>query len=435
VRQADVAVIGGGPAGLAAALELRARGVGSVVVVEREARAGGIPRHADHQGFGLRDLRRPLRGPAYAERYRQLALAAGVTLREQTQATGWTAAGALELTSPAGRESLTARAVLLASGCRERPRAARLVAGTRPAGVMTTGELQQRVHLYGERLDGTAVVVGAEHVSFSAIETLDRAGARTAALVTELPRHQSLEAFRLGARVRYGTAVWTATRVRSILGSERVEAVELERLDGGAIRTVACRTVVFSADWVPDMELGALAGCRLAPGSLAPRVDPDGRTTVAGLWAAGNVVHPAETADVAALGARHVAAAVAAELVGGPAVGVATDLGGPAARLEAGGYGVAIDLDALAPLRWVSPSLLAPGSAARGHAAARPARSRFVLRSDAFLRRPVLAVRQDGRELWRGRLWRLVPGRSASIPVAWLDRLDPGGGPVTVGVA
>ena len=156
----DVAVIGAGPAGLAAAAELRAAGAGTVLVIEREAEPGGIPRHADHQGFGLRDLRRVLSGPGYAARCADRASKAGAELLLRTQVTGWTADGALEVTGPAGRSAIAARAIVLAAGCRERPRSARLVAGTRPQGVMTTGTLQQLVYLARERVGTRAVVVG-----------------------------------------------------------------------------------------------------------------------------------------------------------------------------------------------------------------------------------------------------------------------------------
>ena len=200
-----MAVVGGGPAGLAAAIELRRRGVAEVVVIEREAEAGGVPRHARHQGFGLRDLRRPLAGPAYARRYVELARAAGAELLTETMVTGWSAGGSLELTGPGGRSTLAPAAVVLATGCRERPRAARLVPGSRPDGVMTTGMLQQLVYLQRLSPGRRALVVGAEHVSFSALATLSHGGARAVALTTELPRHQSLAAFRAGrARLRYG---------------------------------------------------------------------------------------------------------------------------------------------------------------------------------------------------------------------------------------
>ena len=215
-----VAVVGGGPAGLAAAVELRRRGVREVVVLEREPEAGGIPRHAKHAGFGLRDLRRPLSGPAYARRWVELAREAGVEVLEETMVTGWgeggrpaaaadgltgssrragaSGPGSLELTSPRGRSTLEPAAIVLATGCRERPRSARLVPGSRPAGVMTTGMLQQLVYLRGLPAGRRALVVGAEHVSFSAILTLAHGGADTVALTTELRRHASLAAFRRG---------------------------------------------------------------------------------------------------------------------------------------------------------------------------------------------------------------------------------------------
>src|SRR6185295_17904128 len=147
--------------------------------------AGGIPRYTDHTGFGLRDLHRCLRGPRYAARYRARAAALGVDVRTQTTATAWAGPQALALTAPSGLAELAADAIVLATGCRERPRAARLVAGDRPRGVLTTGLLQQLVALRGQRIGGRAVVVGAEHVSFSAVMTLAHAGATTVAMVTE----------------------------------------------------------------------------------------------------------------------------------------------------------------------------------------------------------------------------------------------------------
>src|SRR5947207_15026573 len=162
-------IIGGGQSGLAAAIELRRLGVGPVTVIEREREAGGIPRHSDHTGFGLRDLRAVLSGPRYAERYRELAAEAGADVVAETMVTGWEGNRRLKLTGPDGRSEIEPPAVVLATGCRERPRSARLIPGSRPAGVMTTATLQQLVHLRGEKVGRRAVVVGAEHVSFSAV--------------------------------------------------------------------------------------------------------------------------------------------------------------------------------------------------------------------------------------------------------------------------
>jgi thioredoxin reductase len=405
-----IAVVGGGPAGLAAAIELRRRGAGEVVVIERESQAGGIPRHARHQGFGLRDLRRPLSGPAYARRYVELARAAGVDVLTETMATGWaTGAGsALELTSPRGRSTLEPAAVVLATGCRERPRSARLVPGSRPAGVMTTGMLQQLVYLHGRPVGRDALIVGAEHVSFSAVLTLAHAGARARALTTELPRHQTLGAFRLGARARYGVPVWTRTRLSEIRGRERVEEVEVTDLRSGRARSVACDTVVFSADWVPDHELAVLSGIELDELTRGPAVDPGLRTSRPGVFAAGNLLHGAEQADVAALSGRHVAVSVAAYL---------SDGHWPPRRLP---------VICEPPLGWIAPNVLT------GPASTSPARDHFALRASGHLRAPRVEVVQDERVRWSGRLPRVMPGRSARLPAGWIAAAEAGGAPVTV---
>ena len=136
--KADVLVVGAGPAGLSAALELRRLGVGSVLVADRESEPGGVPRHSGHTGYGLRDRHRIMTGPAYARALADAAVAAGAELRLGTTVTGLVGPRAVTMTSARGIESVPASAVLLATGCRERPRAARLVAGDRPDGVMTT---------------------------------------------------------------------------------------------------------------------------------------------------------------------------------------------------------------------------------------------------------------------------------------------------------
>ena len=412
----DVLIAGAGPAGLAAGIELRRLGVSRVLIVDREAAAGGVPRHSAHTGYGLRDLHRVMTGPAYARHYARAAARAGAEVRAGTTVTGWPGwpdgrgpAGALSaaLTSAGGIETVTASAVLLATGCRERPRAARLVPGGRPPGVMTTGELQQRVYLHGQRLPGRALVVGAEHVSFSAMVTLAHAGADVLALVTDQPRHQSFAAFALAAAARWRAPVWTSTAVRRIAGRDRLEGVELADLRTGVSRFVGCDTVVFTGDWIPDHELARLAGTQIDPGTRGPAVDTSLETSVPGVFAAGNLVHAAETADVAAAGGRHAARHMAAALHGG----------GPLRRPR-------IPVTVAAPLRWISPSAVRAGGPP-------PARGHFLLRGDVFRRLARLEVRQDDRVLGAART-RLVPGRPAHLGAGWMARADPSAGPVRV---
>jgi L-2-hydroxyglutarate oxidase LhgO len=404
----DVLVVGGGPAGLAAAEALRHGGAGRVLVVDREEQVGGVPRHTDHPGFGLRDLRRVLTGPAYARAWAARAAAAGAELWAPATATGWTGPRALELTAPDGRYTVKARAVLLATGCRERPRSARLVPGTRPLGVLTTGTLQQLIHLHGERVGGRAVVVGAEHVSFSAVLTLVRAGAEVAAVITEEPRHQTFVPIRAGAGLGRRVPVLTSTRLGAVLGRPRVEAVELTDLRTGSTRVVPCDLVVFTGDWIPDHELARRGRVAMDPGTRGPRVDQALRTSEPGVFAAGNLLHGAEAADAAALEGRHAAGAVLGYL----ATGDWPDR--------------AVDLVCAPPLRWLAPSRLTDPRD-------RPPLGRLLLRSGGF-RAARLEVRQDGSLLWSGRR-HLVPNRSAHLPAGWLARVDPAGGPVTVALA
>ncbi len=302
--EVDVVVVGAGPAGLSAAIELRRRGVGRVIVFERELVAGGIPRHTAHLGYGARDLHRVTTGPRYAALLTRRAEKAGVEI-EVGRSVDAFGDGHVISYGASGRAELSARAVLLATGMRERPRSARLVPGDRPTGVLTTGSLQQFTTLHHQRVGNRAVVVGAEHVSFSAVLTLAHAGCSVAAMVTPLPRHQTYPLLRLATAGRHRVPIHTGVDVAEIVGRTRVEAVVLT--DG---RRIACDTVVFSGDWIPDHELARNSGLPMLPGSKAPIVDAEWHTEQRGVFAIGNLIHPAETADVCALDGRAVAAHV-----------------------------------------------------------------------------------------------------------------------------
>jgi thioredoxin reductase len=428
----DVLVVGAGPAGLSAAVELRRLGAGTVLVADREPAAGGIPRHCRHTGYGIRDLRRLMSGPEYARRLADLAVVAGAELRLSTTVTSLEPGCAAMLTSPRGRERMVARTVLLATGCRERPRSARLVPGDRPAGVLTTGELQQRVYLNGERLPGRAIVVGAEHVSFSAAVTLAHAGGDVVALVTEQPHQQSYTAFRLGAALRWRVPVWTSSAIRRVSGRGELAGVEIADLGSGAVRFVPCQTLVFTGDWIPDHELARSAGLDLDPGTRGPAVDTALRTSMAGVYAAGNLIHAAETADIAALSGRHAARHIAAALARADPAPLAPAAPAPLAPAASTGAPAArppVPVRTEPPLTWISPNAIPVADPAA------PPLGRFTLRSAEFRRLARLDVRQDGRRLALSRPVRLVPGRPVRLAAHWLVQVDPAGGPVLVTVA
>ena len=404
-----VLVIGGGPAGLRAATELA--GVGDVLVLERESAAGGIPRHSDHLGYGVRDLRRCLSGPAYARRLVAAAVDAGADIRTRAMVTGWSPDGAALVTSPQGRYSVAAGAVVLATGARERPRSARLVPGDRPHGVYTTGQLQNLVHLHGETPGKRAVVVGAELVSWSAVVTLREAGCRTVLMTTTHPSPESYTAFNLAGRSVLRTPIAARTRVVDIIGKGHLQAVVVQNLDTGARQRIDCDVVVFTGDWIPDHELVRLAGLDLDPHTLGPVVDTALRTSRPGVFAAGNLVHAVDTADVAALDGAHVATQVRRWL----------DRPAPVSD------GVRILADA--PLRWVAPSLVRAGDPA-------PARGRLLLWTDELIRHPTVVVRQSGREIARRRVpWAASPGRVFRVPFSLLAGHDPAGGDLRISLA
>ena len=403
----DVVIVGGGPAGLAAAAALAPDL--SVVVLDREDRAGGIPRHCHHGGFGVRDLRRVLSGPAYADRLVERALGAGADLRTQAMVTGWAGERALEVTSPRGREVLTPGAVVLATGARERSRAARFIAGSRVGGVYTTGALQQLVHLHGRRLEGRAVVVGAELVSWSAVLTLRQAGARPVLLTSTHARPEVYGPVHWGGRAALVASSWSGTQspVRTTSSHGTTVRAPVSRLTSSTPLTWPdpwiAATLVLPATVTPSAALTA------DPVTRGPTVDAALRTSRPGVFAAGNLVHPVDTADIAALDGSHVAAAVRDWVTRGL---------GTAGRGE--------PLLAGAGLTWVSPGWL-------DRSAGRPARGRLLAWPSVAAPVARVVVHQGGLEVARRSLpWPASPGRVLRVPWSVLDSVIVGRGPVTV---
>lgn len=412
VKPTDVAIIGAGPAGLAAATRLAGAHGRRVVVLDREATPGGIPRHCDHPGYGMRDMHTFISGPAYAQRLVREARGAGAEILTEAMVTAIKLDNSVDVTTPAGLLRVQPRAVILATGARERPRPARLIPGDRPSGVYTTGQLQNIVHLHHGKVGNRAVVVGAELVSWSAVMTLRHAGCSAVAMTTEYPSPESYAAFNLPGKALFRVPVVTRTRVVRIIGKPSLQAVEVENLDTGARRIIDCDTVIFTGDWIPDHELARNAGIDIDPATKGPIVDTALRTSQQGVFAAGNVLHPVDTADIAALDGTFVADRVQAHLRKGTA----------AARP----MGIRILADA--PFRWVSPNLLRPNDPA-------PPRKRLLLWSDQLIRFPTVTVSQLGDVIAAQRTpWPASPGRVFRIPSSILDDVDPDRGSVTIGV-
>jgi thioredoxin reductase len=380
----DVAIVGAGPAGLSAARVLREAGVQRVVVLDREGEEGGVPRHCAHPTFGLGEFRRPMTGPAYARRLRRAA--GDVEIRTLTTVTALHPGGGLSVTTPEGPAELVARRVLLATGARETPRPPRLVSGTRPIGVMTTGALQQFVHLKHLRPMARAVVVGTELVSFSALLTLRHAGIQVAAMVGEGRR---VVAWRLAALYPrlLRVPILLGTGIEEIQGAERVEAVVL---GDGERRRIACDGVVFTGRFVPESSLLSGSHLEVTPGLRAPVVDQAWRCSDSAFYAAGNVLRPVETAGWAAREGMSAARAIADDLAG-----------------RGDGGGRVIPVTWREPIRIVTPQRLClPGP--------RLGRLHFKMRV-AREARGRLRVLVDGREVVSRRM-HVLPERRISLP-------------------
>ena len=408
----DVLIVGAGPAGLAAALELKKLGIQDVVVAERESEAGGIPRLCGHTGFGLRDFHRVMAGPSYASRYRELAREAGVNLRIATYISNLETRDnnqktEVSYTSPNGIGTIDAKSVLLATGVRERPRSARLIPGHRPQGVFTTGSLQRFVYEHHLPVGKRAVIIGAEIVSLSVVTTLLHASVKVVGMVTELPRHQLYMPIFLPAKVLYTdilahAPVLTNKRASNILGHQRVEGVEITNLVSGTTEVIECDTVVFSGDWIPENELARRGGVETLKPWFGPQVDGRFRTSQVGVFAAGNLLRGVETADWAAVEGRSAARSVARWL---------ENANWPASRLE---------IHCEEPIGWICPSVLSPDITVDG----------FRFWSKQFRKNATLQLKQGERVLYEKKLRWLKANVALSLRSDWVEKVDYSNEPV-----
>ena len=308
-QHTDIVVVGGGPAGLAAATALAPRH--RVLLLEREAEAGGIPRHCGHYPYGLREFRRLMKGPAYARALVARAVAAGVTIATGVSVTALHDGPRISVTSDAGLQEITAKAVLLATGVRETSRATRLIGGEKPAGVLSTGALQGLVYLQGLRPFHNPVILGTELVAFSAIMTLAHAGIRPAAMIEPQSRATARWPAALYPRLK-GIPLHLDTRILSIEGRERVEAVVLQGSEGPW--RLPCDGVITTGRFRPEATL--LPPATRDPATGGPLIDSRGALKMQGYFAAGNLLRPAETAGFSWAEGRAVAAAIDACLSG-----------------------------------------------------------------------------------------------------------------------
>lgn len=313
---ADVLVIGAGPAGLSAARVLASRGISKVLVVDREAEPGGIPRFCQHATFGLTDYLRPMSGPSYARR-----LAARVDpslIRTGTTVTSISPDLRVTMSSANGEAHLLPKRILLATGIRETPRSARLVSGDRPLNVLTTGALQRMVAVSHQLPFKRPLIVGTELVSFSAVLTLRDCGVRAVAMLESAERIQTLRPADAITSLLFGTPLLTSRRIVSINAarddSSRLVSVTVMAASG-VTSEIACDAVIFTGRFVPEASLLASLPRDLTDaGSRGPAIDQSWRLAEPHLYAAGNVLRSVETAAWSAREGAAAALAIADDL-------------------------------------------------------------------------------------------------------------------------
>ncbi|WP_420003883.1 NAD(P)/FAD-dependent oxidoreductase [Arenibacterium sp. LLYu02] len=395
--EVDVVIVGAGPAGLGAAAPLAQAGL-RVVILERQAEAGGMPRHCGHSPFGMREFHRVLSGRAYTRRLIAAATSAGARLLLRHSVTRITPDLRVEIATPEGPREIQTRAVLLATGARETTRAAALLPGERPQGVMNTASLQDLVYLKGRLPFRRPVILGSELVSMSALLTCVSHGIRPVALVEIAPRVILRRPFSLLPSL-LRVPVFCGAEVIDLHGQTGTEAVSL-RLADGTLRRIECDGMILSGRFRPEGALAALSGLRMDPATRGPEVDEAGRSSTPGLYAAGNLLRGVETAGWCWAEGLRVAQAILADLTAPPQQSAPLTL--------SPGAGIA----------WVTPQRLSPG--ATGHIQLR-------LTNHGLHR---LTIKADGEIYWQKRLTS-GPEQRILIPIS--DLAAPAGAALEIG--
>ena len=303
----DLIVVGGGPAGLAAAIAARERGLERVLIVERDRELGGILNQCIHDGFGLHYFREVLTGPEYALRFIQKAQAVGIETKLDTMVLDVRPGVVHTLGKAEGYRILEARAVVLAMGCRERTRGAIALPGSRPAGVFTAGTAQRYVNIEGYMVGRRIVILGSGDVGLIMARRLSLEGAKVLACVEVMPHPGGLTRNIVQCLHDNDIPLYLSHAIVDIQGKDRVERVVVAKVDDarrpidGTEFMLDCDTLLLSVGLIPENELTKQAGVRMDTRTNGAYVFDNMETLTPGIFACGNVVHVHDLVDYVTL--------------------------------------------------------------------------------------------------------------------------------------
>lgn len=302
--RADVVVIGGGPAGMSAAIAAKEAGAEEVVIIEREPRLSGILQQCIHNGFGLHKFKEELTGPEYGQRYEEMVSNLGITVLTDTMAVDITSERTVTAVSKEkGYFTINAGAVVLAMGCREKSRGALSIPGTRPAGVFTAGTAQKLVNIKGYMPGKKIVILGSGDIGLIMARRMTLEGAEVKAVCEIMEDSGGLTRNIVQCLKDFDIPLLLRHTVVEIHGNKRVEGVTVARVDEnlkpilGTEEYIECDTLMLSVGLIPENELSKKAGVEIDPKTRGPVVDENRQTKVPGIFACGNVVKVHELVD------------------------------------------------------------------------------------------------------------------------------------------